>query len=58
MSVAPGTTTWSAAALSKSGECYFIKDNATGPGTTFGKTSTAASCTGTDAGTGATGSEW
>ena len=27
---------WSAAALSESGDCFEISDNATGPGTTFG----------------------
>ena len=39
---------WSAAALSESGDCFEISDNATGPGTTFG-TGAAATCTGTNA---------
>src|SRR5688500_5508913 len=38
---------WSAAAWSESGECFFISDNATGPGTEYG-TGPAADCTGTD----------
>jgi len=39
---------WSAATLSESGVCYWITDNATGPGTRYG-TGVAASCTGGDA---------
>ena len=40
--------TWGAAALSKSGTCFLIKDaSGTGGGTTYGTTATAASCTGT-----------
>ena len=39
---------WSAAALSESGDCFEISDNATGPGTTFG-TGVAATCNGTNA---------
>jgi type IV pilus assembly protein PilA len=39
---------WSAAALSESGTCYWITDNATGPGTRYG-TGTAATCGGEDA---------
>jgi type IV pilus assembly protein PilA len=39
---------WSAAALSESGDCFEISDNATGPGTTFG-VGVAATCTGTNA---------
>ena len=39
-------TTWSAAAKSDSGNCYWIKDVSTGPGTTFGS---GATCTGTAA---------
>ena len=42
------TQVWSAAALSESGDCFEISDNATGPGTTFG-TGAAATCTGTNA---------
>lgn len=34
---------WSAATLSESGDCFYIEDNATGPGTTYG---TGATCTG------------
>jgi type IV pilus assembly protein PilA len=34
---------WSAAALSQSGDCFYIEDNATGPGTRYG---TGAVCTG------------
>jgi type IV pilus assembly protein PilA len=47
---------WSAAVLSKSGTCYYIKDVATGTGagTFFGSSPTAATCTGTAAATGAT----
>jgi type IV pilus assembly protein PilA len=39
---------WSAAALSESGDCFEISDNATGPGTTFG-VGVAATCNGTNA---------
>jgi type IV pilus assembly protein PilA len=39
---------WSAAAISESGDCFEISDNATGPGTTFG-TGVAATCNGTNA---------
>ena len=39
---------WSAAAISESGDCFEISDNATGPGTTFG-VGVAATCTGTNA---------
>ena len=39
---------WSAAALSESGDCFWIEDNATGPGTVYGQ-GAAAACTGTDA---------
>jgi type IV pilus assembly protein PilA len=44
---------WAAAALSASNSCFEIKDNANGPGTTYGN-NTAANCTGTDASTNAT----
>jgi type IV pilus assembly protein PilA len=37
---------WSAAAWSESGTCFYIEDNATGPGTTYGE---GADCTGDDA---------
>jgi type IV pilus assembly protein PilA len=49
-----GSITWSAAALSKSGDCFWITDTATGSGTKFGKGST---CTGTTA-AGATADSW
>ena len=39
---------WSGAVLSESGTCYWITDNATGPGTRYG-TGTAATCAGADA---------
>jgi len=39
---------WSAATLSESGTCYWITDNATGPGTRYG-TGVAATCSGADA---------
>jgi type IV pilus assembly protein PilA len=39
---------WSAAALSESGTCYWISDNATGPGTRYG-TGTPTTCGGEDA---------
>jgi type IV pilus assembly protein PilA len=38
-----GNVVWSGAALSESGACYWITDNATGPGTEYG-TGTAATC--------------
>ena len=43
---AASATQWSAAALSDSTKCYWIKDVSTGPGTTFGS---GATCTGTAA---------
>jgi type IV pilus assembly protein PilA len=46
--VAGDAQVWSAAALSESGDCFEISDNATGPGTTFG-VGVAATCTGTNA---------
>ena len=47
---------WSAAALSESGTCYWITDNATGPGTRYG-TGTPATCGGEDADA-AAGTSW
>ena len=44
---------WSAAALSDSGDCYWISDDATGAGTGT-KYGSGAACTGTAASTGAT----
>jgi type IV pilus assembly protein PilA len=51
-----GDVIWSGAALSESGDCYWITDNATGPGTRYG-TGTAATCSGTDAAA-AAGTSW
>ena len=49
VSVAPSTNVeWAAARMSASGTCYFINDTAAS-GLTYGSTTTAASCTGTDA---------
>ena len=46
-----GTTndTWSAAALSDSGTCYWITDVATGPGTSYGDDGGSGACAGDDA---------
>ena len=41
--------TWSAAAMSDSGTCYWISDDATGPGTTYGDDAAAGDCAGGDA---------
>jgi type IV pilus assembly protein PilA len=49
VSVKAAVSTWAAARMSASGTCYFIKDFATGPGTRYGSTATAASCDGTHA---------
>lgn len=50
---------WAAAALSRSGECYWIMDTMTGAGsgTTYGSDPTGAACSGTDA-LAAAGDEW
>jgi type IV pilus assembly protein PilA len=48
---------WAGAALSDSGECYYIADNATGPGTEYGS-GAAADCAGADATAGATNPAW
>jgi len=40
---------WSAAAMSESGTCFWISDNAGGPGTRYGSTTTATACAGEDA---------
>ncbi|MFP5377617.1 MAG: prepilin-type N-terminal cleavage/methylation domain-containing protein [Acidimicrobiia bacterium] len=55
----PTTTTFQAAALSKSGECFWIKDVAAsvGGGTFYGGDPTGAACAGTDA-AGAASGEW
>ena len=51
--------TWSGAALSDSGACFYITDVATDPGagTFFGGDPTGAACAGSDA-VGATGTSW
>ena len=54
----PDKQIWSAAVLSKSGTCYWIKDVATGSGAgTFYGTGTPATCTGTAA-AGASAGSW
>jgi type IV pilus assembly protein PilA len=53
-----GNVIWSAAAMSKSGTCYTITDTATGPGTQYGSTTTAANCTGTWAAANSTAGSW
>jgi len=61
VSVDSTTGTFGAAALSKSGTCFLIKDaSGTGGGTTYGTTATATSCTGTFAlaGTNASAASW
>ena len=40
---------WSAAALSDSGTCFWITDDATGPGTQYGDDAGAGACAGSDA---------
>jgi type IV pilus assembly protein PilA len=47
---------WSGAAMSEGGTCFWITDNATGPGTRYG-TGAAATCGGEDADA-AAGTEW
>ena len=57
VSVNPSSATvFAAAAMSASGTCYFIKEDVT-TGTTYGSTTTAANCTGTQA-AGAAGATW
>jgi type IV pilus assembly protein PilA len=48
---------WSAAALSDSGTCFWITDDATGPGTLYGDDGGAGNCTGADADA-AAGAAW
>ena len=50
-------TEWAGAAMAASGTCFYIRDRANGPGTTYGSTTTAADCTGTLAAA-ATGTSW
>ncbi len=54
VSVLASAGTWSAARMSASGTCYYIKDIAAGPGTTYGASAVDA-CTGTLALADATG---
>jgi type IV pilus assembly protein PilA len=56
VSVSGNATVFAAAAMSASGTCYFIKEDVT-TGTTYGSTTTAANCTGTQA-AGAAGATW
>jgi type IV pilus assembly protein PilA len=48
---------WSAAALSEAGGCFYITDDATGPGTSYGDDPTGAACAGSDA-VGVTDPKW
>ncbi len=57
VSVNASTNSWSAAAWSASGNCFFIKETTTGP-TAFGTSAVAADCTGTKADTAATVDKW
>ena len=54
VSVEASAGTWSAARMSASGTCFYIKDVAAGPGTTYGAVSSSPTCTGTQALTSAT----
>jgi type IV pilus assembly protein PilA len=52
---------WSGASYAESGVCFFLSDNATGPGTQYGEDATgtaATTCAGADALAGATNPEW
>ena len=58
VSVNPASATeWAAAALAASGTCFYIHDQANGPGTTYGSTAVPADCTGTLA-AGVSGASW
>jgi type IV pilus assembly protein PilA len=60
LSVVANAQDWSAATLSKSNKCFFIKDSLAS-GTKFGSTNSDAigtGCTGTAASTGATSNNW
>jgi len=58
VSVNPASPTeWAAARLSASGSCFWIFDDAEGPGTRYGSDPTGAACSGVDA-LGATGTEF
>ena len=52
-----GANSWAAAAMAASGTCFYIWDQANGPGTQYGS-STSAACTGTQAVTSATATTW
>ncbi len=56
LSVEASDTTWSAAALSESGTCFWVSTDDEGT-VTYGTTETASDCTGGDA-AGATASDW
>jgi type IV pilus assembly protein PilA len=49
VSVEAAGQVWSGAALADSGSCFWISDDATGPGTQYGEDPTGAACTGADA---------
>jgi len=52
VSVNPASATvWYGASLSKSGTCFYVKDDVNGAGTTYSKDDTAPVCTGTAAAT-------
>jgi type IV pilus assembly protein PilA len=51
-----GSAVWAAAAWSKSGTCFFIKDGSSG--TKYGKTTVATDCTGTSAKSSASADKW
>jgi type IV pilus assembly protein PilA len=57
VAVTGSNQTWSGAAFSKSGQCFWIKDVATGVGTAGTFYGTGATCTGTAA-AGAAGGSW
>ncbi len=57
VSVATTASTFYGAAMSSSGTCYYVKDDINA-GTTYGKTSVAADCTGTKALTAAFTAAW
>jgi type IV pilus assembly protein PilA len=55
--VSGSDSVWSAASLSESGVCFYITDDATGGGTTYGDDPTGAACAGSDA-VGASDPKW
>ena len=48
---------WAGASLAASGTCFYIHDQANGPGTTYGSSAVPADCTGTLA-AGVSGASW